>query len=364
MELGTIDRTPPPFFRQGLSATTKLTLCSALAIFLMVADTRFNLTMPMRALVATALHPVQRTLLAPINWWLQGREYAAGLQSAISAEAAARRQLAGQSLQTARADELLAENQRLRALLDLRASLVVRSQAAELLYEATDPFSRKVVIDRGTAHGIVAGSPVVSEAGVLGQVTRAYPLSSEVTLLIDKDAAVPVLNLRTRSRSIAFGAAAGEGLELRFVVGNADVKVGDQLQTSGVDGVYPPGLPVATVVAVDAKVDTGFAKIMLASAASPVGVRHVLVLEPIGLQMPPRAAPAGPDLTAEGARATAAAAATAAASAVAAAVAASAPSPAASAVAGAAAADGLAAAAAAASAAATNPPVGQPTTPP
>ena len=207
MELGTIDRTPPPFFRQGLSATTKLTLCSALAVFLMVADTRFNLTMPMRAVVATALHPVQRTLLAPIDWWLQGHAYAAGLQTAISAESAARRQLAGQSVQTARADQLLAENQRLRSLLDLRAGLVVRSQAAELLYEATDPFSRKVVIDRGTAHGIVAGSPVVSEAGVLGQVTRAYPLSSEVTLLIDKDAAVPVLILRTRARSIAFGAA-------------------------------------------------------------------------------------------------------------------------------------------------------------
>lgn len=292
MALATIDRTPPPFFRQGPSALTKLALCSALAVFLMVADTRFALTQPLRALLATALHPIQRTLLAPVDWWEQAVDYATGLQHAIAAESAARRDLAAQAVQVARANQLSAENERLRALLDLRAGLTVRSQAAEVLYESTDPYSRKVVIDRGLAQGIVAGSPVVSDAGVIGQVTRAYPLSSEVTLLTDKDAAVPVLNARTMARSAAFGSATGDALELRFMAGNADVQVGDLLQTSGVDGVYPPGLPVAKVVTVDRKVDSGFAKILLAPVAVPDGVRHVLVLEPIGLQLPPRPEPA------------------------------------------------------------------------
>lgn len=292
MALATIDRTPPPFFRQGPSALTKLALCSALAVFLMVADTRFALTQPLRALLATALHPIQRTLLAPVDWWGQAVDYATGLQHAIAAESAARRDLAAQAVQVARANQLSAENERLRALLDLRAGLTVRSQAAEVLYESTDPYSRKVVIDRGLAQGIVAGSPVVSDAGVIGQVTRAYPLSSEVTLLTDKDAAVPVLNARTMARSAAFGSATGDALELRFMAGNADVQVGDLLQTSGVDGVYPPGLPVAKVVTVDRKVDSGFAKILLAPVAVPDGVRHVLVLEPIGLQLPPRPEPA------------------------------------------------------------------------
>ena len=72
------------------------------------------------------------------------------------------------------------------------------------------------------------------------------------------------------------------------MAGNADVQVGDLLTTSGVDGVYPPGLPVATVPAVDRKVDSGFARIALKPAASPDGVRHVLVLEPTGVQLPPR----------------------------------------------------------------------------
>ncbi len=288
MLLGSIDRTPPPFFRQGLSALTKLALCSALAVFLMVADVRFKLTQPLRALLATALHPVQRTLLAPVEGVESAFRYGAGLEAAIANESAARRALADQALRTNQVDQLQAENSRLRALLDVRVGLQVRSQAAEVLYESTDPYSRKVVVDRGLAQGIVAGSPVISEAGVIGQVTRVYPLSSEVTLLTDKDAAVPVLNARTQARSAAYGSAAGDALELRFMAGNADVKPGDLLQTSGVDGVYPPGLPVAKVMTIDRKLDSGFARILLAPSAPLGGVRHVLVLEPIGLQLPPR----------------------------------------------------------------------------
>lgn len=295
MPLGTIDRTPPPFFRQGLSALTKLMLFSAFAVFLMVADARFALTQPLRAGLATALHPVQRGLLAVVNLWERTDDYAGGLQAALAAEAKARQALTLQSERASRVEQLLSENQRLRALLELREPLSVRSRAAEVVYESTDPYSRKVVIDRGQTQGLVAGSPVITEAGVIGQLTRVYPLSSEVTLLTDKDAAVPVLNARSGSRSVAFGSASGDSLELRFMAGNADVLVGDVLQTSGLDGVYPPGLPVARVVAIDRKVDAGFAKIRLQPMAAPDAVRHVLVLEPTGLQQPPRLeAPADP----------------------------------------------------------------------
>lgn len=297
---GTIDRTPPPIFRQGLSALTKLALCSALAVFLMVADARFELTQPLRALLATALHPVQRALLVPVALWERTDDYAGGLQAALASEAAARRALAVQAERAIRVEQLLSENERLRALLDLRSSFTVKSQAAEVLYASTDPYSRKVVIDRGQTQGLVAGSPVITEAGVIGQLTRLYPLSSEVTLLVDKDAAVPVLNVRTGSRSVALGSASGDGLELRFMAGNADVQVGDELRTSGLDGVYPPGLPVARVVDVDRKSQAGFARIRLLPVASPDAVRHVLVLEPIGLQQPP---PIPPEAASEPGRA-------------------------------------------------------------
>ena len=294
MSIGTIDRTPPPFFRQGASALSKLILFSALALFLMVADNRFTLARQLRAAIATVLYYPQQVLLVPVQAASEVGEYFMGLKRALDTAGEARRQLASQAERSLQVEQLQAENTRLRALLELRPRLSVRSQMAQVLYEASDPYSRKVVIDRGTSNGIVLASPVINEAGVLGQVTRVFPLSSEVTLLTDKDAAIPVLNSRSQARSAAFGSAAGlgEAMEMRFMAGNADVQVGDTLTTSGVDGVYPPGLPVAKVTAVDRKVDSGFARIVLAPTARTDGVRHVVVLEPMGLQMPAPPAPA------------------------------------------------------------------------
>jgi rod shape-determining protein MreC len=297
MSQGTLDNTPPPFFRQGPSALSKLSFFAALAVFLMIADTRLQITQPLRAAVAVVLHPVQRVLLAPVQVWRDGSEYFIGLERALERDAAARRELAAQAERSLRVEQLETENVRLRSLIELRPALSVRSQPAQILYEARDPYTRKVIIDQGSTQGIVLASPVINELGVLGQVTRVYPLSSEVTLLVDKDAAIPVINARSQARSAAFGGLAG--LELRFVAGNADVQVGDKLLTSGVDGVYPPGLPVATVAMVDRKLDSGFARIALTPAVASDGVRHVLVLEPIGVQMPPRPDPSPADAAAK-----------------------------------------------------------------
>lgn len=288
MSLGSIDRTPPPFFRQGPSALTKLSFFSALALFLMVADTRFEFARPIRAALATALLPVQRTLMVPVQMWQGGEAYLGGLNEALANERVAAEKLALQSELAASAERLAAENTRLRTLLDMRPALQVRSIAAEVLYEAADPFSRKLFIDRGASQGVLLGSPVIGPDGVLGQVTRVFPLSSQVTLLIDKDAAIPVLNARTQARSAAFGGAGGDTLELRFMSPTADVQVGDELTTSGVDGVYPSGLSVARVAAVERRVESGFARILLTPSASGDGVRHVLVLEPLSAQLPKR----------------------------------------------------------------------------
>ncbi|MEK8028662.1 MAG: hypothetical protein RLY78_1166 [Pseudomonadota bacterium] len=289
MPIATIDRTPPPFFRQGPSALTKLALCSALAVCLMAADTRWNMTQPVRAGLATALLPVQQALLVPVEFTRGLRQYLQGLKLALDGASAARAQLAQLSERAARTEQLTQENQQLRRLLELRPALTVRGTAAELLYVAADPYSRKVFIDRGSHHGIRAGAPVINEAGVLGQVTEVYPLSSVVTLLTDRDAAIPVLNTRTQVRGAAFGGIeGGTALELRYMAANADVQAGDLLSTSGLDGIYPPGLPVARVLRVERRSDAGFARIVLRPTAPIEGLRHVMVLEPVGEQMPPR----------------------------------------------------------------------------
>jgi rod shape-determining protein MreC len=301
MALGTLDRTPPPFFRQGPSALSKLVFFSALALFLMVADARFKVVGPLRAALAVVLMPAQRTLALTAEIWDGGNDYLRGLRQAQTDEHQARRALAALSEKAVRADQLARENQSLRALLELRPAISVKTLAAEVTYEAADPYSRKVFIDRGQTHGVALGSPVINETGVLGQVTQVYAWTSEVTLLSDRDAAIPVLNPRTQQRSAAFGAAGpGGGMELRFMSGTSDVQVGDTLQTSGLDGIYPPGLPVARVVNVERRAESGFARIGLAPIAQPDGVRHVLVLEPLAAQLPPRPAPvATPDARSE-----------------------------------------------------------------
>jgi rod shape-determining protein MreC len=224
-----------------------------------------------------------------VQAWQGGAAYLGGLDSALQARSAADARLAALSEKAARVDQLRVENDRLRQLLDLRPALQTRSIPAEVMYEAADPYSRKLFIDRGQTQGVTLGAPVINDVGVLGQVTRLYPLTSEVTLLVDKDAAIPVLNTRTQQRSAAFGGvalASGGAMELRFLSGNADVKPGDAMVTSGLDGVYPPGLPVARVASVERRADSGFARILLEPAARADAVRHVLVLEPVGLQLP------------------------------------------------------------------------------
>jgi rod shape-determining protein MreC len=292
MPLGTLDRTPPPFFKQGASALSKLMVCSALALFLMVADTRFRITQPLRAAIATALYPVQWLAMRPMLLGRLGSNYLESVQSAQTDKEQALRRLALQSQRTNQVEQLEIENERLRKLLQLRQRITTPAQAAEVLYDAADPYTRKVIIDKGLAQGIEAGSPVIDESGVLGQVTRVHPLVSEVTLVTDREQAIPVLNTRTGARSVAYGDPAhGGSLELRFMAGNADVKPGDILTTSGVDDVYPAGLPVARVEDVERRADSGFARIRCSPQSSVDSARHVMVLKPVATQIPPRPGP-------------------------------------------------------------------------
>ncbi|MDB5945435.1 MAG: Cell shape-determining protein MreC, partial [Ramlibacter sp.] len=215
------------------------------------------------------------------------------LSNAQRVEEAARAKLAQQSQRANQVEQLTLENTRLRKLLELRTRVATPGAAAEVLYDAADPYTRKVIIDKGMAQGIEAGSPVIDESGVLGQVTRVHPLISEVTLVTDREQAIPVLNTRTGARSVAYGDPSSHGgsLELRFMAGNADVQPGDLLTTSGVDGVYPPGLPVAKVEKVERRADSGFARISCKPEALVDGARHVMVLAPISGQLPPRPTP-------------------------------------------------------------------------
>ena len=299
MTLGTIDRSPPPFFKQGPSALSKLLFFSALSLFLMVADTRFGITQPVRAALATALYPVQWLALQPVQAIKSASDYFTRLNQAESNSEAASKKLALQSLRAGQVEQLTLENNRLRKLLGLREQLATPVMTAEVLYDAADPYTRKVIIDKGLLQGVDLASPVLDESGVLGQVTRVHPLVSEVTLVIDRDLAIPVLNVRTGVRSVAFGnpSSSGSGMELRFMGSDSDVQPGDLLTTSGVDGVYPAGMPIARISRIERHAESTFARIYCTPLALVAGARHVIVVKPVSGQIPQRpgaeAAPAG-----------------------------------------------------------------------
>ncbi len=281
MALATLDRRPPSLFRQGPTALSKLAVCAAAAIALMVADARFGLTPPLRSALASALAPVQRLLLAPVDSWELLTDRLRGAERAMAAEAQAREQLSRQALVLARTQTLQQENEELRRLLALREALPVQTLSAQVLYEQRDAFARRVVIDRGRADGVAAGAPVIDERGVLGQLQRVFAQSSELTLLSDRETSIPVVNQRTRAMYVAYGGQQPWGLELRFVSTNADIKEGDVLRTSGLDGVYPPGLPVARVAEVDRRAQTSFARVTAQPYAVVDRARQVLVLKPV-----------------------------------------------------------------------------------
>lgn len=254
----------------------------------MVADARFGIIKPIRSVVSTVLYPVQWLIIQPLHA-LQGMgDYFQTLETAQSEKKTTQNKLLLSMQKSSISEQLQLENQRLRQLLELKNRPESVGIAAEVIYDAADPYTRKLVINKGGLQAIVIGSPVLDELGVVGQVTRVHPLTSEVTLLIDRDQAIPVLNSRTGARSVAYGDSLTEGgtLDLRFMAANADVLVGDLLTTSGVDGVYPAGLPVAKISKIERRVDTAFAKIHCTPIAKITGALHVMVVKPLTVFQP------------------------------------------------------------------------------
>lgn len=282
MALDTLERSAPPIFRQGLSATTKLVLLSLLSILLMASDHRFQISQPLRSGIAVVLSPLQWLSLQPSRAFSGLGSYFGDLEKAQDAAQNFQTRTIAQAQRLQQVEHLAQENAQLRELLDLREQFAGPTKAVEVLYDTADPYSDRLVVDRGLVAGLVQGAAVIDVGGVVGQVTRVYPLVSEVTLLTDRDQSIPVLNARTGTRHVVIGNPNNQGgaLELKFVPAGTDIKSGDLLTTSGIDGVYPAGLHVGQVSYIDRRVDSSFARVLATPAAKPRG-RHLLVLMPV-----------------------------------------------------------------------------------
>ena len=273
-----MEHTPPPFFKRGPAPLVRLFFFASLSLALLVLDARFRYAEGLRGVLALAAYPLQRAATAPIDFLRTVGDYFSTQAQLFEDNANLRAKNLALSQAAQRYETAEAEAAQLRRLIGAEEKLAVKSTPAEILYTGRDPYSHKIFINLGERQGVKPGSPVADEAGVLGQVTRVHPLVSEVTLITDQDHVVPVQVVRNGLRAIAFGGGASGMLELRFTAGNAEIQNGDRLVTSGIDGIYPAGLPVATVVRIERDAEHSFARVICRPAAGVDRGRFVLVL--------------------------------------------------------------------------------------
>jgi len=273
-----MEYSPPPLFKQGASARAKVVFFAVLAIFLLVVDARLKSLKLVRQVLGTVLYPVQMVAVMPRDAVINLSEYFTSASTLEKENTRLKRQQTINADKLQQNGQLAAENEHLRKLLDAREKLPVKSILGEILYEARDPHSRKIILDRGSQHGVEPGQPVIDDLGVVGQVTRTFPLTSEVTLLTDKEQAIPVQILRNGLRSVLNGRDQADHLDMRMTA-NADIKAGDLLVTSGLDGIYPAGLAVAKVVQVESKAVATFETVLCAPLAGINRNRQLLILQ-------------------------------------------------------------------------------------
>jgi rod shape-determining protein MreC len=273
-----MEHSPPPFFKTGPTPLARLLIFTTLSFALLVADARFKYLEFLRQIAAVIVYPAQRLAAAPGEITRRAGDFFVTHSALRDDNARLQQEQLANTLVLQQFKALQAENEQMRALLGARERIGTKATLAEVLYSARDPFAQKIIVDRGLHHEVRGGQPVIDQVGVVGQVTRAYQWLSEVTLITDKDQLVPVLNVRNGLRAVLAGVGTATTLELRFVPLNADFQNGDQLVTSGIDGVYPPGLPVAEIANVERDASYPFARIACKPLAGVNRSTQVLIV--------------------------------------------------------------------------------------
>lgn len=282
------------FFTRGPSPLARLTFFSIFAIAVMIADHRFQALGWLRLGVSAVLTPIESALQWPGNAVRRMGIYFESQQSLIEENRELKEKVLKLATAGSEAALLRSERERIEALRGAGRRFARDGQVAEIIRDARNPFARKIIIDKGARHGIAPGRAVIDGGGVVGQVTAVGVLSAEVTLTTEKNQSVPVMVVRNGLRAIAVGSGSEGIIDLPFIPVGADVQVGDQLVTSGIDGTYPAGLAVATVSVVDKNPALSFARIVALPAASAASHRLVKVLSQEELVDYPR-----PDVQAE-----------------------------------------------------------------
>jgi rod shape-determining protein MreC len=268
----------PAFFVRGPSSFSKMMFFCALSIVIMAVDSRFNYLAQVRQTFIAALHPLEVLANAPSAITLNISNYLTSHNALVKENKTLKLEAISHKVKLQQLNSLIAENAHLRSLLHGNAPIIPGAVLGEISHMGRDPFSNVIVVNRGSHHKIAAGQAVVDANGVIGQVTRVFPYTSEVTLVTDKNLSIPIQIERNQLRAIAFGEGKNNTLDIPYLPTSVDIKVGDKLITSGIDGVYPAGLAVATVTKIKQNPDSPFAKIISTPLAGVKSHLQLLIL--------------------------------------------------------------------------------------
>ena len=268
----------PRFFIHGPSPFTRLIVFSTLSLALMASDSKFSYLTPVREALTVALQPLQVVANSPFVLYNNIGNYFTSQQALRQEVHLLKKQAIFQGVQLQALASLKDENEHLRTLMEAAKVSSQPGRLAEIMYTGRDPFTHKVIVNMGEANQVLAGQAVVDAAGVVGQVTRVFPYTSEVTLLTDKELSIPIQVERNALRAISFGHGRDNTVNLPYLPANVDIKKGDKLVTSGIDGIYPAGLGVAVVSSVQTNVSSPFAQIVATPIAGIQNHRQILIL--------------------------------------------------------------------------------------
>lgn len=266
------------FFNRGPSPTARLVFFTVLSLLLLFIDARYQYLESTRRVISIVVQPLQRLTTMPGVIWQQVNGYFEAQSTLIGDNTQLQLQHHMDAAQLLQLQVLQAENAQLRKLLDVQQRADYPMQLAEIVYIERDIFKRKVFVNKGSSSNVLSGQVVMDDTGVVGQVTRVFPWLSEITLITDKDHAVPIQVLRTGLRAVVFGSGDISHLALRYMPISADIQPGDVLVTSGLDGTYPSGLPVAKVVKIERDAAYPFARIVCAPIAGVDQQRQLLIV--------------------------------------------------------------------------------------
>jgi rod shape-determining protein MreC len=253
-------------------------LLAIACIALMMLDRRDQHLVRVRQALSVAVYPVRVAVDLPFRTWHSLRDTFAARDALI----AENQQFRSERLETEgrlqRLEALEMENERLRQLLESTTRVGSRTLVAEILSVDLDPYRQRFDLNRGFANGALVGQALIDSQGVVGQIVRVGPFTSEAILITDADHAVPVSVNRNGLRTIAVGTGDSGRLRLPYLTNNADIVVGDLLVSSGLGGVFPPGYPVGRVLEVRLRPDQSFAEVIAEPASALDREREVLLV--------------------------------------------------------------------------------------